>query len=75
MTETYPLHGHKEDKLPDDHPMAFESQYCSVCNRMTHAFNNECMMPWLLVKDEVVCLDCFAEAREADHIIETWPGY
>ena len=60
MHKTEPLiHSHITDCLPDNHPMANESQYCLICGDMVHAFNNECMRTWVEWNNQVFCFDCF----------------
>ena len=41
------IHTFVTDKLPDDHPLAFEEVFCMKCGGMVHCFNNECMTMWV----------------------------
>lgn len=60
------IHSHIEDGLPDEHPMAFTDQQCLVCEEPVHAFNNECMQPWVESGLGVFCLFCFALDPQTD---------
>lgn len=60
------LHSHIEDALPDDHPLAWESQLCMVCKVPLHASNNECMQTWIETGNGSYCLKHFAELPDSD---------
>lgn len=66
------LHSHIEDGLPDDHPLAYKSVGCVVCDKSVHAGNNECMSTWVETGKGAFCIKCFAgiqdvEALEDEH--------
>lgn len=56
------LHSFITDGLPREHPLAFNTLYCSKCNAMVHHMINECMTEWFEFitpnKSIPVCLDC-----------------
>ena len=53
------IHSHITDELPDDHPLAQKSVYCSRCLVMLHAVNNECMQTWFETEYGNFCTKCF----------------
>lgn len=56
------------DCLPVNHPHAFESLNCVVCETMVHAFNNETMTPWAETAKGPYCFDCFlAVYNDVEH--------
>ena len=57
---TDPIYHGARDLIDDDHPMAWESQYCVTCREMVHAFNNETMQDWFETIEGPMCFDCFA---------------
>lgn len=66
------IHSHITDRLPDDHKNAYESVYCSKCEQMVHAFNNECMQTWVETGIGVFCGNCF---RKLDiEVLEDYYG-
>jgi hypothetical protein len=58
MSDLPQLHDFETDCLPEAHLWAHESILCGHCKKMVHAFNNECMYPWVEWRDKVLCLDC-----------------
>jgi len=66
------LHTHIEDVLPDDHPLAFDTVYCEgpECNRMLHAFNNECMQTWVETGKGNYCIWCFMRVTKGPEVLE-----
>ncbi len=52
------VHSYISDGLPTDHKWATESVYCEDCNVMVHAFNNECMQPWIEAEQGNYCFEC-----------------
>lgn len=52
------VHSTITDCLPEDHPLAHEEVFCADCKAMLHAFNNECMQPWLEFPDANLCWEC-----------------
>lgn len=56
------IHDFETDCLPEAHPLAHETVHCGRCKRMVHAFNNECMSPWIEWCGKVLCLDCGGRA-------------
>ena len=62
------IHSHITDKLPVDHPKAFETLFCKGCSAMIHAVNNECMRTWVESGQGNYCLKCFAALPDADWI-------
>jgi hypothetical protein len=68
------LHTGLADVLPDEHPHAWETISCDACQVMVHAFNNECMTPWVESPDNTRrwCLECFtANADDYETIVAT----
>jgi hypothetical protein len=57
---------HITDVLPDDHPLAWTSVYCTACKDMVHASNNECMTTWVETGKGGYCLACFVAAVRED---------
>lgn len=49
--------------LPEGHPSQFLSVFCIVCKAMVHAFNNECMRPWVEAENGNFCWDCITEKK------------
>lgn len=66
------LHTHIEDVLPDDHLLAYDSVYCEgpECNRMLHAFNNECMQTWVETGKGNYCIWCFMRVTKGPEVLE-----
>ncbi len=60
------IHSHITDELPKDHPLAFESVYCSACGGMLHCDNNECMQTWIEAGHGNWCIKCFAKIHGVD---------
>jgi hypothetical protein len=52
------IHSFEADCLPEEHPLAHETVFCAKCSNMVHAFNNECMTPWVEWRGKVLCLEC-----------------
>lgn len=52
------IHSFETDALPEDHPLARQTVLCGGCGNMVHAFNNECMSPWVEWDKHVLCWDC-----------------
>lgn len=68
------LHSHVEDVLPDDHSLAWQSVYCDGegCEKMLHAFNNECMQTWIETGKGNFCVACFAKVDEVCALENDW---
>lgn len=61
--DTEPLiHSFITDCLPEDHPWAHKTVMCGYCGEMVHAFNNECMQPWIEWRSLALCFSCFVPA-------------
>lgn len=60
------FHSHITDFLPDEDDRAYTSIFCTRCNEMVHAFNNETMQSWFDTGVGPLCWDCFAGAMECD---------
>lgn len=62
------IHSFESDRLPETHPWACRSVGCGHCQVMVHAFNNECLQPWVeKVSNDgqyrwALCMECFKEA-------------
>ena len=57
-------HSYITDGLSKKHPLAFKSVLCSECQKMVHAFNNECMCPWFeFIDGKIICIDCFTNPK------------
>jgi hypothetical protein len=52
------VHNFNADCLPEEHPWAHKTVLCGHCGQMVHAFNNECMQPWVEWNGKVLCADC-----------------
>lgn len=70
------LHTHVTDRLPDDHPLAYQQVWCEGDAHKTlaafagrlpgesvllHAGNNECMTTWVETGKGPRCLACFTD--------------
>ena len=65
MIEKEPLiHSCITDGLPDNHPWSGKHLYCTTCEVMIHAGNNECMQTWVETSDGNYCLPCFVKWDE-----------
>lgn len=53
------IHSFNTDHLLDDHPWARKTVSCGRCREMVHAFNNECMQPWVEHDGRALCMKCF----------------
>ena len=52
-------HGWDEDSLSTKDIRKNDDIYCSVCDKMVHAGNNEMMCPWYDFEEgKVICCDC-----------------
>jgi len=51
-----------KDQLDATHPLAYKSLECTVCREAIHAFNNECMQPWVESGKGNYCLLCFTSS-------------
>lgn len=60
MTEPL-IHSQITDVLPEDHPQAYDTLYCTGCREMVHAGNNECMQIWVETGKGPYCVMCFVE--------------
>lgn len=58
MSEEPLIHSHESDCLPGKHPLANATVHCGNCKLMVHAFNNECMNPWVEWRGKVLCIEC-----------------
>lgn len=54
------IHSYITDGLPEEHPLANKMVECGYCGKTVHAFNNECMSPWVETGVSEYCLQCFA---------------
>lgn len=53
------IHSHLSDKLPKNHPLAYESVYCKKCDETLHCGSNECMQTWLETERGNFCVNCY----------------
>lgn len=53
------IHSFNTDCLPEAHPWARKTVVCGRCGGMVHAFNNECMRPWVEFGEQALCMTCF----------------
>ena len=53
------FHSYITDALPVSHAWATETVDCEACGVMVHAFNNECMQPWMETGAGPYCFPCF----------------
>jgi hypothetical protein len=53
------IHSFNTDVLPGEHSWAVKTVMCGRCNSMVHAFNNECMQPWVEFDGRALCMPCF----------------
>lgn len=58
------IHSFIEDSLPENHPLAREDVHCKTCDRMVHAFNNECMTIWVETGQGNFCMQHFIEIMQ-----------
>ncbi len=64
------IHGHIEDLLEKNHPLAFKSVHCKDCESLVHAANNECMSTWVETGIGNYCLRCFIKMLNKRDCIE-----
>lgn len=67
------LHTGATDKLPDDHPRAWDRITCDSCGEDLHAFNNECMQIWVeTAKGNFCLLDYQREVMQPEYHCENY---
>ena len=67
------FHSFDDCFIDENHPLAWESQYCQVCMTMVHAGNNETMTAWFETNMGAVCMLCFYDAfmAKSDKFFDT----
>jgi hypothetical protein len=55
----YKIHSHLNDKLSENHKLAYTQINCDICDATIHAYNNECMQSWFETNRGNFCTKCF----------------
>ena len=67
------IHSQISDTLPEDHPLAWQSVYCTDClpaHRMLHGVPNENMTTWVETGAGPLCVPHYAARVAADDMGE-----
>jgi hypothetical protein len=54
------IHSHVEDRLPEEHQMAFRNIHCRRCLKYIHASDNVNISTWVETGCGDYCLKCFS---------------